>query len=198
MNRRELMASGIAATLVARGSAAAVSVAAPAAAGARRPLFLADQRFGDAQVATVAAEAAGAPIHRFGADVTPVYEWLDLRLRSGPAPVAGIATPHALFVLERLAWDRGLRTVFRGVHRDVSSRHLTHECSGAPAVVARIESAGRENWAATVGRVLATVPALTDDSGRNVVTSPHLPRNDEKDTLVSWLLIPRRSPVEVA
>ena len=48
-----------------------------------------------------------------GTDVTPVYTRLDLELRPAPFAVAGLTSAHHLFVLERLGWDRGLRTVRR-------------------------------------------------------------------------------------
>ena len=66
-----------------------------------------------AHPAASAAEACGAAVIWVGADVTPAYTRLDLELRPLPFAVAGLTSAHHLFVLERLGWDRGLRTVRR-------------------------------------------------------------------------------------
>jgi len=49
-------------------------------------------------------------------DVTQVwFHELDVRWKRGPAPIAGLTTPQSLFVLERLAWDVGMRVTVREV-----------------------------------------------------------------------------------
>jgi hypothetical protein len=43
-------------------------------------------------------------------DVTHVwFRDLAVRWQRGPAPIVGLTTPESLFVLERLAWDVGMR-----------------------------------------------------------------------------------------
>jgi len=127
INRRELIASTVALSVAAQASAA--RTAAPASggtvrsAGPTRPTsqgiespakyFVASRDLPDAHAAARATEALGATVVWLGADVTPVYTRLDLELRSAPCAVAGLTSAHHLFVLERLGWDRGLRTARR-------------------------------------------------------------------------------------
>ncbi len=47
-------------------------------------------------------------------DVTQVwFHELSVRWKRGPAAIAGSTTPQSLFVLERLAWDVGMRVTVR-------------------------------------------------------------------------------------
>ena len=47
-------------------------------------------------------------------DVTQVwFHELAVRWKRGPAAIAGLTTPQSLFVLERLAWDVGMRVAVR-------------------------------------------------------------------------------------
>jgi len=47
-------------------------------------------------------------------DVTQVwFHELSVRWKRGPAAIAGLTTPQSLFVLERLAWDVGMRVTVR-------------------------------------------------------------------------------------
>jgi len=51
-------------------------------------------------------------------DVTEVwYHELAVRWKRGPVPIAGLTTPQSLFVLERLAWDVGMRVGARDADR---------------------------------------------------------------------------------
>jgi hypothetical protein len=111
INRRELIASGIAVSLAAQNSAAKLAGFA-ANNGAEPALhFLADAGLIEARAAADAAAASGANVVWLGNDLTPVYEWLDLALRPAPFAIAGLTSAHDFFVLERIAWDRNLRTI---------------------------------------------------------------------------------------
>ena len=124
LNRRELIASTVALTVASQAAAARtvapMSAGSAGAAGIDAPLtegparyFIASLDLPDARPAARAAEARGATVLWLGTDVTPVYTRLDLELRPAPFAVAGLTSAHHLFVLERLGWDRGLRTVRR-------------------------------------------------------------------------------------
>jgi len=122
INRRELIASTVGLSLAATGAAA--RTAAPAEAGPAgmatrgKPqsvprIFVAERDLPAARLAAQEAEARGAEIVWLDANVTPVYTRLDLAFRPAGFTVAGLTSAHHLFVLERLGWDRGLRTVRR-------------------------------------------------------------------------------------
>jgi hypothetical protein len=124
LNRRELIAStvglSLATTLVAARPTASAEGGDAGTGEVRRNLekipvafFVASKDLPAAQLAAQEAEARGAEILWLDADVTPVYTRLDLALRPTAFAVAGLTSAHHLFVLERLGWDRGLRTVRR-------------------------------------------------------------------------------------
>lgn len=128
LNRRELIASTVALSVAtqaaparsaadAAGRAAAIGPTVPANHGPAR-YFIASRDLPEAHPAARAAEARGATVVWLGTDVTPVYTRLDLALRPAPFAVAGLTSAHQLFVLERLGWDRGLRTVRRDASID--------------------------------------------------------------------------------
>jgi hypothetical protein len=104
VNRRELLATSIALSLVAR---------AQGANGPSATHFIAATGLVKARAAAQAAAASGAEIIWLGSDLTPVYTWLDTALRRAPFALAGLTTSHDFFIIERLAFDRGLRTVRR-------------------------------------------------------------------------------------
>ena len=101
------------------GSAALALAAAPAALSISevpvtpfRALY--DERFeGGRRFASEACDR-GWVIRAIRGDVTHVwFHELALRWKRGPAPIAGVTTPQSLFVLERLAWDAGMRVTLR-------------------------------------------------------------------------------------
>lgn len=111
LNRRELIA-----TSVALGLTAQRAVGRPAEGAAGAPpvaQFVAAADLIEARLDAEAAARQGAAVVWIGRDLTPAYEQLDLAWRRAPIAVAGLTTGRDFFVLERLAWDRGLRTVRR-------------------------------------------------------------------------------------
>jgi hypothetical protein len=60
------------------------------------------------------ARAAAIPAFATEGDITALwFEILDPLWRQGKSTVAGVTSPEAIFCLERLAWDHGMRMVFR-------------------------------------------------------------------------------------
>jgi hypothetical protein len=110
LNRREFVASSVALSAVTPAAAARMAAR---EAGDPAKYFIAARDVPEAHPAARAAAARGTTVIWLGADVTPVYTVLDLELRTAPFAVAGLTSGHHLFVLERLSWDRGLRTVRR-------------------------------------------------------------------------------------
>jgi hypothetical protein len=123
MASRRSVVQGLAALAGLAGALEAVR----AQAAAPQPLYriIVDDRFPhSARLADAAFGQGRAPLARIHGDVTDLwFHDLALRWKQGPAPIAGITGPDALFVLERLGWDAGLR---------VSARALP--VRGSPAV----------------------------------------------------------------
>jgi hypothetical protein len=60
------------------------------------------------------ARAAAIPAFATEGDITALwFEILEPLWRQGKSTVAGVTSPEAIFCLERLAWDHGMRMVFR-------------------------------------------------------------------------------------
>jgi hypothetical protein len=73
-----------------------------------------DSRFASGRAFAAAARARGWTTAAIEGDVTRLwYHQLHLRWREGPAPIAGVTQETSLFVLERLAWDAGMRVITR-------------------------------------------------------------------------------------
>jgi hypothetical protein len=77
-------------------------------------LFVFDRRFADARAAAERRAANGVETAGFDGDLTNLwYDCLDLSWRAAPMALAGVTTSSALFVLETLANDRGMRVAER-------------------------------------------------------------------------------------
>ena len=75
-----------------------------------------DERFEAGLAFSAEAARRGWVTRAIRGDITQVwFRELAPRWREGPAAVAGVTTPQTLFVLERLAWDVGLRVTSRVV-----------------------------------------------------------------------------------
>jgi len=118
INRREVLASGFALSLLAPGTAASRIVSVQHGQRTALHCFVADGRDATALAAADAVSARGAAVILAGADLTPLYAALDELWRNAPAPVAGVTTTSTAFALERLALHHGLRIAYRGEPRD--------------------------------------------------------------------------------
>ena len=73
-----------------------------------------DERFAAGLAFSAEAADRGWITRAIRGDVTKVwFRELAPRWRMSPAMITGITTPQALFVLERLAWDVGMRVTSR-------------------------------------------------------------------------------------
>ena len=104
---------------IVKGGALALALPAMAAGRARAAepaVFRAvyDERFAEARGFAEAAAARGWPVRAIRGDVTELwFHELEPRWKAGPAAVAGVTDAAALFCLETLARDRGLRLAAR-------------------------------------------------------------------------------------
>jgi hypothetical protein len=190
-SRREFLQIGIAASawpLAVRADLARGALAAPV------PLYkvVYDTRFADSAAFGRSALAAGHSVHAIDGDMTRLwYDDLYHRWREAPVAIAGLTAHGALFCLERLAWDHGMRVVFRAEHAP-SRDALVHELSGpADMLSAARASVCRADWAAGMADVVAACPA-----GRAAIesTRAHGPAvaafGHDADSLWSWVIAP--------
>jgi hypothetical protein len=118
INRRQMLQSGIAATSL--PLVAGVSLTPLASAHTRALEYpalykvLFDRRFPASRDFGREAQWRGQNVEGFDGDITHVwYRDLHPRWQKGPAAIAGFTAHGALFCLERLAWDAGMRVIYR-------------------------------------------------------------------------------------
>ena len=125
--------------------------------------------------------------------------------------LGGITTPRALFVLETLAEDRGMRVVYRGAHEPQRAGRMTHHLSGPESLVASMaRELGAGAFEAAVAHTMARRPVgrlVGRRAGRPVggpareartlsTRAAGYPAGDpaRDETLTSWIITPRSSP----
>jgi hypothetical protein len=151
-----------------------------------------DSRHSEARVFGRRAGEWGAPLRTIAGDITDLwFKELDARWQSKPAAVAGLTERHALFLLERLAWDRGLRVVFEAWHQPAGAAGVAHK-------VVRSAHASLESELGAAGLSWPTVLADQLLTGTGVATRDFRPsgaamaeRHDEPTKLYSWIIAPR-------
>lgn len=193
-NRRTFLQIGLAATTLPLATGGrADALPAVTAALPKLPLYkvVFDQRFELARAFGHEAALHGAATLGFaGGDITDFwFHDLDLRWRSEPLAVAGFTRHGPLFVLERLAWDRGLRVVFRAEHQPRSGGALTHQLSGSRAAVQAASRllAAESPWTRTMARVVSQCTTC-NEVGSATVMAGHAPAFDEP--FFSWVIAP--------
>jgi hypothetical protein len=103
-----------AALTAAPAAAGLASARAEAAGRGEVKAFVFDERFAPALALAEEMKARGLALHAIRGDVTDLWIGkLDAAWSGAAQPLAGITDANALFVLERLAWDRRLRVVYR-------------------------------------------------------------------------------------
>ncbi len=141
VNRRQFLEAGAATSLaaaLARSSIAHAHEAIARAGGAIQPSPLSpapdgrasgtlhrelavvfDERFAAARRFGETMHRRGLAVHAIRGDVTAVwYSYLHPLWKRTPAPVAGLTAYAAMFCLERLAWDHGLRMIHLGAQSE--------------------------------------------------------------------------------
>ena len=110
-DRRQILKAGLAGSLLPLGALASAATAAEPLA-VHRAVY--DSRFAAGRAFAAEAKAKGWTTTAIHGDVTDLwYHDLHARWRKEPAAVAGVTAADSLWVLERLAWDAGLRVTSR-------------------------------------------------------------------------------------
>jgi hypothetical protein len=147
-----------------------------------------DTRFAASVAFGQRAASLGASVHAIQGDMTSL--WFDdiyHRWKESPVAIAGLTAQGPLFCFERLAWDQGLRVVFRAEHGPTE-----HLLSGPESLLVDARSAlASANWAAEMATVVTRCP-----SGRAEIATAaigcapdaFLPPADE--ALYSWVIAP--------
>ena len=181
--------------------AAAVLSTAPLAAraafagsgsAARLDAVVIDSRHEAARVFGDLAAFAGAPRREVQGDITDLWQReLVHRWREAPAAIAGLTERPALFLLERLGWDHGLRVVFEAEHLPDGVGGVQHRIvqSNAPGLELDLAAAG-SGWPAVLADalILGSRAATRDTRPSGAAMAGHLA---EPTKLYSWIIAPR-------
>lgn len=182
--------------------AAGVATAAGGVVGAygRRsaPLYkvVYDRRFTDSVAFARRMQSLGLEVHGIEGDVTRFwYDDLYHAWRSGPAAIAGMTGQAPLFCLERLAWDQGMRLVFRAGHRRTAGGGVEHDLSGPPVMLQEslsLAEAGNR-WCERIADIVAhcsSGPARSTAAQLTVISGAAPVRPAADEPLFSWVLAP--------
>lgn len=191
MNRREVLASGFAFSMLAPAAVASHIVSAQHGRQHGLRYFVADGENPHAFAAARAAASKGVAVILAGADVTPLYTALNELWRNAPGAVAGVTTAATAFVLERLALHHNLRIAYRGIHRGRNGSTLTSALLGPPPLHGRIQQAPAGAFAANLGGTLVDSMRSGGERthGLRALAPPH---GGDRAALVSWLFVPTR------
>jgi len=138
------------------------------------------------------ASLLGARAWPIAGDITELWQTELLeRWRERPGAIAGLTERPALFLLERLAWDHGLRVVFVAEHEPRAHGTARHRVvrTAAPDLALELDAAG-ESWPSALADALIAAGAVAAADGRPT-DSGLAARLDEPTKLYSWIIAPR-------
>lgn len=148
-----------------------------------------------------AAERQGYSTHDIDGDITELWvHHLAEQWQREPVAIAGLTHASALFVLERMGWDHGLRVIFRAWHHLQADGHIEHRLSGPASMLNAFKTTVSEH--ASLGACMAGV--LSHCHGQEQVSAtlslmarsrPGRATGRDNVPLVSWVIAPRSSSV---
>ena len=149
-----------------------------------------DERFAECRGFAAELHGAGILTSAIRGDVAKLW-YTDLRvhLRENRSPVAGLTDRAALFCLEELARDVGMRVIFRADHIIDQNGHTEHTSAGPASLVAVARNLPQQGDG--FGRTIAMHFCRFDISeprhtSAQKLTGPFSPL--DKTALVSWLI----------
>lgn len=187
-DRRTLAKAGAAGVALAAGS--------PAFADARSlALYKAIYDSGHAEGRAFAAQMArhGVAATAITGDITALwYDDLYHRWKDGPAPIAGLTDPRALFCLETLAHDIRMRVVFRSEYRPGPAGTMEHRAQGPRPLVETAAMLGPDGWGAGMARLVSTCAIAPARAPGTATARACEAPSPAAEALVAWVIAPVR------
>jgi len=196
-SRREFLQIGIAASALPLATQVARAASLGEIGAAQRaPVSLYkiiyDARFPESVVFGNRAAALGVDVHAIDGDMTRL--WFDdiyHRWRQSPVAIAGLTAHGPLFCFERLAWDQGLRVVFRAEHGQDAGGLLTNAVSGPQGMLGLARGAvEREDWGSAMADVVTQCPSGKAESDSFAVVARNASGTLGTESLYSWVIAP--------
>ncbi|MGE6191106.1 hypothetical protein ACQKCL_08720 [Stutzerimonas stutzeri] len=158
-------------------------------------LAISDTRFAACQRFGRAAEQAGLAHVAIDGDITALwFQHLDPQWRKGPTVIAGMTARQPLFVLERLAWDRGMRVVLRVEHDWQADGSVDHALDAPQHQLAELTTLfnGNADWSERFARLSANCSwdLARTSCAQSTARSPSAPHGGRPTPLVSWIIAP--------
>lgn len=220
-NRRDFLQIGLTASTLSTFTPSLSALPLVAAGAPRIPLYkvVYDRRYRDsaAFAQRIAAHLAtgqyprpevgnGEVLQAITGDITPFwYKELDAIWRREPLALAGMTAHGPLFCLERLAWEKGMRVVWRCEHRAQPGGIITHTMSGPDTMLGASRSGVQSiirsdsNWSEGVAALLLECPLGQSALGQQTLTAPLTTAVQQDgvvdafaDPLISWIIAPAR------
>jgi hypothetical protein len=191
--RREFLQAGLAVSALPFGTA---PVTPQETLSGDPPLFykvVFDERFRESVDFAHEMKRRGLDVYGINGDMTDLwYHDLYARWRTGPAAIAGLTAHGPLFCLERLAWDHGMRVVFRAEHQYRADGRVEHALSAPEEILRDAESlaSAGERWSVHVAALVSRCP-MPGPHASTCIASPLGHREAaERDPLLSWVIAP--------
>lgn len=151
-----------------------------------------DSRHSEARDFGARAGLQGVPLRAIEGDITLLWRNELLALwKAAPNAIAGLTECPALFLLERLAWDHGLRVMFAAEHEPHGSGDAAHRVirTADSGFGCELEAAGR-SWPSVLADALVTgrLASSTDFRPTDTGLAAHL---GAPMVLHSWIIAPR-------
>ena len=134
----------------------------------------------------------GSAVHAIRGDVTDLwFHDLFAQWTKEPVAIAGLTEHGPLFCLERLAWDHGMRVVYRAEHR-LDGDCVLHEVSGPEAVIGRAADLGPAgvDWTTQAARLVSGCQDGRSPTAVTRAVTRVAPAGD-REPLLSWVIAPR-------
>lgn len=152
-----------------------------------------DTRFAESRAFGAEAARLGHSVVRMDGDVTRVWrDDLAVLWRRTPRAIAGMTAPDALFCIEQLAYDAGLRAVLRIDHR-VTGETAVHRIEGSSDLASFGPAAA--GFPLEAARVIDSCVYGTTPLGPTCL-APR--RAGQQAPLVTWAFVPPTSLREYA
>lgn len=173
-----------------------------------------DERFAEAVRFGREARRLGLAVRSLKGDVTDLwYAELHPLWKRQSRPIAGLTAYAALFCLERLAWDHGMRVVYHGEHARLASgavEHVLHGPPGRPEAQKALATPGaldgRLDWPAQIASLIArtesrstwsSMPPAHRAGGTRVLTAGSALGQRVGQPLHSWVIAPPARALEL-
>ena len=189
-SRRTFLQIGVAASawpLAAQAARAAALGGAGPAPSLRLYKVIYDTRFAASVAFGRRAASLGEQVHPIRGDMTSLwYDDIYYRWKRSPIAIAGLTAQGPLFCFERLAWDQGLRVVFRAEH----GAH-EHALSGPESLLVEArEVLSSADWAVEMATVVTRCPSGRAEIGSATVGCVRSDASLADEPLYSWVIAP--------